>query len=290
MSTLFGPAGNSDSFNRAYKGTVHAPGWLRELGLDCYEYQCGRGVNLGEDTARRIGNAAREAGIRMSLHSPYFINLSSADPERVEKNLVYLEQSCTAARWMGADRVVVHCGGLSGLERPEALANTISTLKQALERLEQQGLGQVRLCIETMGKVNVLGDANEVFAICRSDERLLPCVDFGHVNARTGGGLMAPSAYTVLLDAMEQALGDRAAQFHGHFSKIEYSKGGEVRHLTLADTRFGPEFPPLAAELARRGWSGRIICESAGTQAEDALEMKTEYRRMLEKERENDDA
>ncbi len=70
MSALFGPAGNCDSFNQQYKGTIHAPRWLRELGLDCYEYQCGRGVNLGEDTARNIGAAAAEQGILMTLSPP----------------------------------------------------------------------------------------------------------------------------------------------------------------------------------------------------------------------------
>ena len=135
MKPLFGPAGNCDSFNRAYKGTVHAPRWLRELGLDCYEYQCGRGVNLGEDTARRIGAAAAEHGIQMSLHSPYFINLSSREPERVEKNLRYIAESCRAIDWMGGDRVVVHCGGLTGMTRQEALENTVANLAQALQML-----------------------------------------------------------------------------------------------------------------------------------------------------------
>lgn len=287
MRALFGPAGNSDSFNLAYKGTVHAPAWLRSLGLDCYEYQCGRGVNLGEDTARRIGQAAAEQGIRMSLHSPYFINLSSREPERVEKNLDYLAQSCRAADRMGGDRVVVHCGGLSGMTRQEALDNTVENLALALERLEEQGLGHVRLCIETMGKRNVLGDAAEVFAICRSDERLLPCIDFGHLNARTQGGLNTRAAMRALLDQMEAAIGTgRAACFHGHFSKIEYAKGGEVRHLTFADTVYGPEFSPLAAELACRGWCPRIICESAGTQAEDAMEMQRMYRAAREEQEE----
>ena len=278
MSALFGPAGNCDSFNQQYKGTIHAPRWLRELGLDCYEYQCGRGVNLGEDTARNIGAAAAEQGILMSLHSPYFINLSSRDPERVEKNLRYIEESCRAADRMGGDRVVVHCGGLTGMTRQEALENTIENLSLALQRLEEQGLSRVRLCIETMGKVNVLGDAEEVFAICRSDARLLPCIDYGHLNARSQGGLSLPGALGALLDGMAAALGEeRAAVHHAHFSKIEYSKGGEVKHLTFEDTQYGPEFSPLAEELVRRGWSPRIICESAGTQAEDAMEMKRMY-------------
>lgn len=278
MKPLFGPAGNCDSFNRAYKGTVHAPRWLRELGLDCYEYQCGRGVNLGEDTARRIGAAAAEHGIQMSLHSPYFINLSSREPERVEKNLRYIAESCRAIDWMGGDRVVVHCGGLTGMTRQEALENTVANLAQALQMLEEQGLAHIRLCIETMGKLNVLGDAEEVFAICRSDARLLPCIDYGHLNARTQGGMNSREAMRALLDRMAAVLGEeRAAAHHAHFSKIEYSKGGEVKHLTFEDTEYGPEFAPLAEELALRGWSPRIICESAGTQAEDALEMKRIY-------------
>ena len=282
MSALFGPAGNCDSFNLAYKGTVHAPAWLRGLGLNCYEYQCGRGVNLSEDTARRIGAAAAEHGIKMSLHSPYFINLSSREPERVEKSLRYIEQSCCAADWMGGDRVVVHCGGLSGLTREEALENTILNLALALQRLEEQGLGHVRLCVETMGKLNVLGDANEVFTICQSDGRLLPCIDFGHLNARSQGGMNSQEAMCALLDQMEAAIGSaRAAQFHAHFSKIEYSKGGEVKHLTFEDTIYGPEFSPLAEEIVRRNWSPRIICESAGTQAEDALQMKQMYQKAL---------
>ena len=36
------------------------------------------------------------------------------------------------------------------------------------------------------------------------------------------------------------------------------------------------------AEVARRGWSPTFICESAGTQARDALEMKGLYTACLE--------
>ncbi len=272
---LFGPAGNSDSFTRAYKGSVHAPKWLRELGLDCYEYQCGRGVNIGEDTARAIGAAAGEQGIVMSLHAPYYINLSGDSPERVEKNVEYILKSARACSWLGADRMVVHCGGLSGMEREQAMEHTLLNLREALRALEREKLDHVRMCIETMGKVNVLGDGAEVCRICRLDERLLPCIDFGHLNARTQGGMNSQQDFAALLDLLEDQLGkERATHFHAHFSKIEYGKGGEVKHLTFADTQYGPEFLPLAKLLAERGLAPRIICESAGTQAEDAVEMK----------------
>ena len=90
-----------------------------------------------------------------------------------------------------------------------------------------------------------------------------------------------------MLDKLANALGEtRASRFHSHFSKIEFTlKGGENKHLRFRDSGWGPDFPPLAEELVRRGWSPRIICESAGTQSEDALTMKQCYE-ILRKEAE----
>ncbi len=285
MSAIFGPAGNSESFSRQYKSSLDAPRFLREMGLDCFEYQCGRGVSIGEETARALGERARGHGIVLSLHAPYFINLSSPDPERRQKNLGYILSACRAADWMGAGRVVVHCGGLTGQTRAQALENTVSGLRGALACLEAEGLGHVRLCIETMGKINVLGDLPEVMQICRTDERLLPCVDFGHLNARTLGQVTTREQLCGVLDALHHQLGaERGRLFHAHFSKIEYARGGEVRHLTFADTVYGPDFAPLAALLAERALSPHIICESAGTQAEDALAMKILYQNAMGKQ------
>ncbi len=282
MSTLFGPAGNSDSFTSKYKSSAFAPQWLAQLGLGCYEYQCGRGINIGEDTARRIGAQAQEHGIRMSLHSPYYINLSSEEPERVAKNCDYIVRSARVCDWLGGDRVVVHCGGLSGKSREVAMQSTLHNLRHSLAEMESEGLSHITLCIETMGKKSVLGNFDEVMQICQSDERLLPCIDFGHLNARDGGSMCQPDAVERLLCDMENRLGAaRAKMFHAHFSKIEYSSGGEVRHLTFDDQEFGPPFEPLCTQLAKGGYSARIICESAGTQAEDALRMMQFYQAEL---------
>ena len=121
--------------------------------------------------------------------------------------------------------------------------------------------------------------------LCAMDEGLLPCIDFGHLNARTFGGIRERKDYAAILDAVEEGLGtDRASRFHAHFSKIAYTeKGGEKAHLTFADTVYGPDFEPLMEEVARRGWSPRFICESAGTQAEDARAMAEHYRREMGK-------
>ncbi|MGN1007669.1 MAG: TIM barrel protein [Butyricicoccus sp.] len=285
MCIKFGPAGNSDSFAAAgFKATVDAPGWLRGLGLDAYEYQCGRGVNIGDETAAKIGAAARAHGITLSLHTPYYINLSSNEPERMQKNIGYVLRSCQAAAAMGAGHLVVHCGGVGKQSRDKAFAHTVENVRAILDAVDGAGYTGQTICLETMGKQSVIGSAEEICKLVALDDRLLPCIDFGHLNARTVGGCNSYEAFCALFDLMENEIGhERTAHFHSHFSKIEYSAKGEVRHLTFADEVYGPEFAPLAQVLAERGYAPTIICESAGTQAEDALAMQRLYREAREK-------
>ena len=130
-----------------------------------------------------------------------------------------------------------------------------------------------------MGKVNQLGDLNEVMELCSVDERLIPCIDFGHLNARTFGSIKAADDYVAILDTIRDRLGEeRGRNFHAHFSKIQYTvPGGEKCHLTFDDREFGPDPDPLTLLLRERGLTPRIICESAGTQTEDAAAMKALY-------------
>ena len=284
MRARFGVAGNSDAFSKYSKSSLDAPAWLHGQGLDWYEYQCGRGVRISQQTAAQLGENARRAGIGLSLHAPYFISL--ANPEAVERNIGYVLATCQAAAWMGAGRVVIHSGALMGRSRAEALDITKDTLRAVIAACDDAGLGQITLCPETMGKINQLGDLDEVLELCRLDERLLPCVDFGHLYARSLGSLNGREAFCAMLDKMASALGrERAARFHSHFSKIEFTlKGGEYRHLQFSDPGWGPDFAPLAEEIARRDWHPVFVCESAGTQSEDALQMKETYFKIKEAE------
>ncbi len=277
MSAVFGPAGNADSF--PYKSSVDAPKWIAAQGLDVYEYQCGKGVNVREETAQKLGAAAREAGIALSLHAPYFINLANPDPESLQKTIGYIVSACEAADWMGAKRVVIHSGALMKRTRREAMEIAIPSLKAVIAACDEAGYGHIALCPETMGKINQLGDLDEVLELCTLDERLIPTVDFGHLYARTLGELEGHEACVKMLDRIQEVLGEnRARTFHSHFSKIQFTpNGGEKMHLTFQQEDFGPDPAPLMAEVARRNWSPTFICESAGTQAEDALTMKRMY-------------
>ena len=281
MSATFGPAGNADSF--PYKSSADAPKWLSSLGLDRYEYQCGKGVNIKEDTARKLGANAAAAGISLSLHAPYFINLANPDPESLQKTIGYITAACQAADWMGAGRVVIHSGALMKRTRREALDIALRSMEAVVAACDAAGYGHIALCPETMGKINQLGDLDEVLELCQVDPRLVPCVDFGHLYARSLGELEGRKASADMLDRIAAALGEeRARTFHSHFSKIQFTpNGGEKMHLTFDQSDFGPDPAPLMEEVASRGWSPSFICESAGTQAEDALIMKKLYQAAL---------
>lgn len=279
MIAKFGAAGNSDSFYaEGHKASEEMPKWLMERGLDAYEYQCGNGVRCGEATARKIAKAAEENGIVMSVHSPYYINLATPEEEKRAGGINYIMQSAQLVKYLGGDRVVVHSGALGKLSREEATEYAKKTLTLAREALVSAGFENVRLCIETMGKINQLGNLEEVMELCSLDESFLPCIDFGHLNARTLGGLKTKEDFEEIFDAIKNRLGEeRHKNFHSHFSKIEYTKGGEKKHLTFEDTVFGPDFDFVAEITAERDLAPTIISESAGTQAEDALAMKKMY-------------
>ncbi len=273
----FGPGGNGDWFySEGKKSTLQSPGWLCEKGLDAFEYEAGNGISGSEATLRAIGEKAKEYGILMSLHTPYFISLSGVDEEKRLKSLDYIKKSLWAAELLGADTIVIHSGSAAKITRDEAMALSKDTLSRVADAVGDCG---IRLGIETMGKVNQLGTLDEVIEQCKVSPIYAPVVDFGHLNARNiGGAFPDTDSYRRVFDKIACELGDSFAKnLHCHFSKIEYTLAGEKKHLTFADEVYGPWFEPLAEAIVREGAFPRIICESAGTQAEDALFMKNEY-------------
>lgn len=272
----FGPGGNSISWGKR-KFPADLPQYLKELGLNGYEVECGRGVRI-TDAASMLPGLAKDHGLQITLHAPYFISLSSVEEEKRQNSVGYILESARAAKIVGARKIVVHSGSCSKMSRAEACYLAKQTLKSAQKALDENGLSEMIICPETMGKINQLGTLEEVLELCGADERFLPTVDFGHLNARTLGGIKTREDYAGMLDLIENELGhERLSKMHIHFSKIEYTKGGEKRHLTFADETFGPQYEPLIEEIHKRKLEPSIICESDGTQAEDAAAMKRYY-------------
>ncbi len=276
----FGPGGNSTAFYDAgCRSTKEAPAWLKSIGLDAYEFEASRGVGASDETLTIIGCEAQKNDIRLSVHAPYFISLSGIEEEKRLKSLGYIEDSLRAASLLGAEIIVVHTGSTAKLARADAMCLAADTLSRALTTIPDNG---VLIGLETMGKQNQLGTLDEVISLCRLDKRLAPVVDFGHLNAREVGGVFPNTdAYRAVFDRIGNALGDRVAKcLHCHFSKIEYTASGEKKHLTFDDTVYGPDFEPLMECIVKENLTPVIICESAGTMSDDALQMKTYYERI----------
>lgn len=280
MSIKFGPAGTAESFKTlGYKKTLQLGEYLNRFDLTHFEYQCGRGVHIGTESAIEFGNMMKQHGITVSLHAPYFISLSSLEEEKRNNSIGYILDSAKAVAAMGGDRIVIHSGSCGKQSREAALELAKESMKAARLALVENGLEQVRCCLETMGKVNQLGTLQEVMELCKIDDSFLPCIDFGHLNARNFGEIKGRAEYEQILDTIKNELGEeRYNIFHAHFSKIEYTvPGGEKRHLTFEDNKYGPDFEPLIEVLAQRGVSPVIVCESAGTQTEDSKTMQDYY-------------
>ncbi len=247
------------------------------MGLNAFEYSFGRGVQLSQATAEAIGEAAALESVALSVHAPYYINLATEDTDKAAANIRYLMQSVTAARWMGAVRVVFHPGTPGKLPYADAFTRVKAGLLVAAEALGT-ALDDVALCPETMGRPSQIGSLEETIELCALDSRFLPALDFAHLHARGRGAINTEQDYEAILNKLEAGLDpERAKRFHIHFAHIQYTAAGEKMHRKFSDEGFGPDFTPLARQLVRRGMEPVVICESQGTMAEDAAEMKRIY-------------
>lgn len=281
----FGPSGNSESFfAEGHAHTEEAAEYVRARDLDCFEYSFGRGVRMTGEKAASIGAAFAKEGVELSVHAPYFINFANPDPEMVEKSFGYVLDSGRMLRLMGGKRCVFHPAAQGKDTRETAFSRTADRIKELRDLIYRNGMQDLMFCPETMGKIAQIGTVEEITALCEIDPVFTPCVDFGHVNARGQGCLRGKEDYRRLLEGMAERLGfERIRNLHVHFSKIMYGAKGEIKHLTFEDEVYGPRFEPLAEVLAEMKLEPYIVSESAGTQAEDAAEMKRMYLAALDR-------
>lgn len=285
----FGAGGNSKSFYKddKRKSSLEACRWLFAKGLDAYEYECTRGVKISKEFAVKLGKEAKACDIALSLHAPYYINLAAINPEKQQASMNYLLQSLEAANWMGATKVVFHPGSGNPAEEGDRRENALLRAKNLLAATIEEAnklelLEQVYLAPETMGKQNQLGNLDEVIALCKDyPGAVYPTIDWAHLYALGKGCLQTEEDFSAVFDKIESELGDGVCQnLHCHFSPIEYTQGGEKRHHNLADKKYGPDFTLLAKVLIKRNYTPTIICESADTQAEDAVAFKHIYKEL----------
>ena len=204
----FGPSGNCESFYAAgYEKTEEAPIFLKERGLDCFEYSFGRGVRMTEEKATSIRRAFEKEGLEISVHAPYFINFANPDDEMAAKSYGYVLDSAKLCRLMGGRRVVFHPAAQGKATRFEAVSLAAERLKILRDYIYLNGLQDMVFSPETMGKLAQIGTVEEIVEFCQIDPVFVPCVDFGHINAREQGSLKTVGDYKDRLSYMIDRLG-----------------------------------------------------------------------------------
>jgi len=272
----FGPSGNSRAFYAAgNKHSVQAPAWLASVGLNAYEYSFGRGITLKSETANEIASEAKAHGVSVSVHAPYFINFASVEEQKVENSFGYVLRSLAMLNELGGSRCIMHTGTCGKLERAEALRLCRERLAELSRRVKEAGYGHLTVCPETMGKYSQIGTAEEIIDFCTISDIFVPCFDFGHINCYMQGGLKSKADYARIIEyAFDHLPEDKVKNMHVHFSRIEYSEKGEIRHLDFTDEKFGPDFEPFCEVIEQFGLTPTIICESSEVMAEDAMKMR----------------
>jgi deoxyribonuclease-4 len=224
---------------------------------------------MGEEMAKEVGKTAKQLGISLSVHAPYYINLLAKEKKTLEASKQRILASMERGSQMGATAVAVHAGFYMG-RPPEKCYGMIKEQCEDILRKANDGGLNCSLALETAGKLSSFGRVRELVKLHSELPEVLPCIDFAHVFACNNGFI----DYKLVLDRLEAA---GIKNLYGHFSGILYSEKGEKSHVPLGES--GPSFPPLADELLKRKLSATLICESPLLEA-DALVMKKAFEKL----------
>ncbi|HPX77538.1 MAG TPA: TIM barrel protein [Methanobacterium sp.] len=270
----FGPAG----LPIGYKGESNQVcSYIREKCLDAYEYQATYGVRISKQSALKLKENSENNDIRVSMHGPYYINLSSNKDDVVDRSIERLIQSARAAEWMGAYRIVFHPGFYTTYTPDEAMKKLNKAVDRLSEQLESLGIKDYTFAPETTGKKSQLGSLQEIIEICRRHEKFAPTIDFAHLHAREFGLFKDKNDYRKIFGLLEDELDIDI--LHCHYTHIEYTDKGERRHHVLGED-YGPPLDPLLSEIIDQGWNVTLICETP-LRDRDATLMKGEYKTMI---------
>ena len=278
----FGPSGNDEKFyEEGNSKTLQVFKWLKNLGLDIYEYSLGNGINLKPETAKEMGEEAEKNNILVSVHAPYYINFANPSLEARAKSVNYCINSLKYLEAFKGNKCIIHSGSCLKQTRQEALKNLYLGFDDLLSEIYNQGLNKYYLCPETMGKYQQIGTYEEIIDLCSIDKCLIPTLDFGHINCVMQGELKTEDDYRKIFDYCLNKLGRfKTENLHIHFSKIEYTNKGEVKHLDFSDEKYGPDYLPMLKVIKEYNLKPTVICESKGKMATDALILKNIYNKL----------
>jgi deoxyribonuclease-4 len=249
------------------KGTSEGIKYLSQIGLDAMEVQFVRRVSMKEETAREVGQVAKEYSIALSVHAPYMINLASENPTIIAESLGRIKLSVARAWALGASIVVFHSAYYTKkYTKDETYQFVRAGCSEVLDYMGENGYSGIKLGVEIMGRQSQFGTVDELYNLKKEVSGVVPALDFAHLNARCNGCMNAVEDYSSVL----VKLFNKDDHVHIHFSGIEFSNRNEKRHLPVDFN----QFKLLTTALEKTRCNARIICESPLLE-QDALKMKS---------------
>jgi deoxyribonuclease-4 len=260
LEFAFGTVGSPRGMPPKPGGSVGAIGYLASLGLKALELGWVQSVRVTRATCEAIREAAAEAGVAVSVHAPYYINLN-ADRKEWPKARKRLMDAARYGSLAGATDIVFHPGTYFEAEPSVVLEKAIPRLAACVEELRSDGI-DVTLRPETMGKSAMLGSLADTLAMAKAVPGVLPCLDLAHLHARAGDGTInSREEWARILFQYRAMLGVEALRrLHIHLSGIAYGPKGEKHHLMLVESDL--DVVGLLQALRQEGCAGRILCES----------------------------
>jgi len=274
MKVRFGTAGIPLSCKG---GSLEGIQCVRDMGLDAFEFEFVHGAKMGLGLAAECGKTAREAGVSLSAHGPYYVNLISEDAEKARASVERILQTARILSAAGGGRAVFHPGYYGKKGADAAYKEMKKRFREIVEKIAAEKLNAV-LAPETTGGAAEFGSLQELISLSREfgTNRVNLTIDFAHVHCREGKGWVKEKKdYAKIFYEVEKRLGKQGVQnFHSHFTGVRFTEKGEKNHLAIDSD--SPPFKPLAELLAEQGYAGTIISESPTIEA-DALAMKRIY-------------
>ena len=265
MSTIrVGPGGipSRDSAAKAIETLI-------ERGYDACEIDFSDGFWMDREYAPRLGSLAKDAGLALSIHAPLaaFLGHVQHGGRKHQMAVGMLDHTAGLAAACGAAPIVIHPGFLLGRSRDDALTAVVAQLTELRQRLATKGRA-VDFGVEVMGRVQELGNLDDIVAICRHFDWVRPVIDFAHMHATSDGGFTRVGPFSAALTAADGVL-QRGVPFHIHFSDISFANRNEKAHLPYGQGTLRAD--PLAQALTGFDRSATVISESPDEASNQAI-------------------
>jgi len=250
---------------------------LRELGLDCMELEWVQKVSMGPETAQVVRRTAEQRRIHLTVHAPYYINLNSKEPDKLQASKQRLLAAARVGALCGAASVAFHPAFYHDDPPAQVYATVKHHLAEIMATLYAEGL-TIQVRPETTGKDSQFGSVEEILRLSQEIAGVFPCIDFSHLHARHMGKMNTYAEFAAILADVRSALGSQGlSDMHIHLSGIAYGPKGEREHLVLAEADLN--YAAVLQALKDAGAHGVVVCESPNLE-EDALVLQKTYRQL----------